>query len=76
MSGKNQWVVPVNGGKQWGVRGQGNDRITSIHDTQHEAIERARNIAINQRSELIIQRRDGQIRERNSYGDDPFPPKG
>lgn len=76
MSGKNQWVVPVNGGKQWGVRGQGNDRITSIHNTQHEAIERARNIAINQRSELIIQRRDGQIRERNSYGDDPFPPKG
>ncbi|MFC3268349.1 DUF2188 domain-containing protein [Vulcaniibacterium thermophilum] len=37
---------------------------------------RARGIAINQRSELFIQGRDGQIRERNSYGDDPFPPKG
>ncbi|WP_268245296.1 DUF2188 domain-containing protein [Vulcaniibacterium thermophilum] len=33
-------------------------------------------MAINQRSELFIQGRDGQIRERNSYGDDPFPPKG
>ncbi|GAB4348233.1 MAG: DUF2188 domain-containing protein [Immundisolibacter sp.] len=58
------------------MRGQGNDRITSIHHTQQEAINRARGIAINQRSELFIQGRDGQIRERNSYGDDPFPPKG
>jgi len=33
-------------------------------------------IAINQQSEMFIQGRDGQIRERNSYGDDPFPPKG
>ena len=76
MSGKNQWVVPVNGGDQWGVRGEGNDRLTSIHDTQQQAIDRARDIAINQQSEMFIQGRDGQIRERNSYGDDPFPPKG
>ena len=41
MSGKNQWVVPINGGDQWGVRGEGNDRLTSIHDTQQQAIDRA-----------------------------------
>ena len=76
MTGKNQWVVPINGSGQWGVRGEGNERITSIHDTQREAIGRARGIAVNQQSELLIQGRDGQIRERNSYGDDPFPPKG
>ena len=76
MSGKNQWVVPINGGDQWGVRGEGNDRLTSIHDTQQQAIDRARDIAINQQSEMLIQGRNGQIRERNSYGDDPFPPKG
>jgi hypothetical protein len=76
MSGKNQWVVPINGGDQWGVRDEGNDRLTSIHDTQQQAIDRARDIAINQQSEMFIQGRDGQIRERNSYGDDPFPPKG
>ena len=76
MTGKNQWVVPINGGDQRGVRGEGNERITSIHDTQREAIGRARGIAVNQQSELLIQGRDGQIRERNSYGDDPFPPKG
>jgi hypothetical protein len=76
MTGKNQWVVPINGGDQWGVRKEGNERITSIHDTQREAIGRARGITVNQQSELLIQGRDGQIRERNSYGDDPFPPKG
>ena len=76
MSGKNQWVVPINGGDQWGVRGEGNGRLTSIHDTQQQAIDRARDIAINQQSEMLIQGRNGQIRERNSYGDDPFPPKG
>jgi hypothetical protein len=26
--------------------------------------------------ELIIQRKDGTIEERNSYGHDPFPPRG
>ncbi|MDR0701597.1 MAG: DUF2188 domain-containing protein [Azoarcus sp.] len=51
-------------------------RLTSIHDTQQEAIDRARDIAIKQQSELFIQGRDGQIREINSYGHDPFPPKG
>ena len=56
------------------MRGEGNDRLTSVHDTQQQAIERARDI--NQQSEMFIQGRDGQIRERNSYGDDPFPPKG
>lgn len=59
-----------------GGRGEGNDRLTSIHDTQQQAIDRARDIAINQQSEMLIQGRDGQIRERNSYGHDPFPPKG
>jgi hypothetical protein len=35
--GKNQRVVPIGG--DWGVRGEGNARLTSIHDIQAEAIE-------------------------------------
>ncbi len=35
----------------------------------------AREIARNQESELIIQGRDGKIRDRDSYGNDPCPPK-
>lgn len=72
--GKNQHVVPHDGG--WAVRGEGNERATSVHGTQAEATEAARQIATNQQSEVLIHGRNGQIRERNSYGNDPYPPKG
>ena len=72
--GKNQHVVPHDG--KWGVRGEGNKKVTSIHDTQREAISEGRDIARNQNSELLIHGRNGQIRERDSYGNDPYPPKG
>jgi len=72
--GKNQHVVPHKGG--WAVRGAGNERVTSVHNTQGQAITSARSKAINQHSELVIHRQNGQIRDRNSYGNDPFPPKG
>jgi phage anti-repressor protein len=71
--GKNQHVVPVDG--EWGVRGEGNGRLTSLHNTQEDAIDTAREIAINQRSEVVIHRRDGRIRDKDSYGNDPFPPR-
>ena len=72
--GKNQHVVPHEGG--WAVRGAGNERATSVHETQAAAIEAARGIAQNQPSELLIHGRNGQIRERDSFGGDPFPPRG
>jgi hypothetical protein len=65
----NQWVVLHEG--KWAVRAEGSDSVTSIHDTQGEAIEAGRRIAMNQRVELIIQGENGRIRERNSYGNDP-----
>jgi len=74
MSKKNQHVVPHPDG--WAVRGAGNERATSVHSTQSEAISVGRDIARNQGSELLIHGQNGQIRERNSYGSDPYPPKG
>jgi hypothetical protein len=71
--GKNQHVVPRDSG--WAVHGAGNARDTVQTNTQKEAIERAREIAINQGSEVVIHGRDGQIRDKNSYGNDPNPPK-
>jgi hypothetical protein len=61
---------------QWGVRGEGNARLTSRHATQGEAEHAAREIARRERSEMVIHRPDGRIRDRNSYGRDPFPPEG
>lgn len=73
--GKNQHVTPHPDGG-WQVKGENNTKATLKTDTQKEAIDRAREIARNQESELIIHRPNGQIRDKNSYGNDPFPPKG
>lgn len=72
--GKNQIVAPR--GDKWIVKGEGNDRATRVVATQKEAIAIAKPIAKAQGSELTIRGRDGQIREKNSYGKDPFPPRG
>ncbi|WP_442579337.1 DUF2188 domain-containing protein [Mesorhizobium sp. ASY16-5R] len=72
--GRNQHIVPRNGG--WAVKPAGGGRASSEHDTQREAIDRGREIARNQNSELLIHGRDGRIRERDSHGGDPHPPKG
>jgi adenine/guanine phosphoribosyltransferase-like PRPP-binding protein len=74
MAKKNQHVVPVGSGK-WGVRGEGNGKITKITTTQSDAIVIARDIAKNQGSELVIHRQNGQIRDKDSYGNDPCPPE-
>lgn len=74
MTRKNQHVVPHGDG--WAVKGAGNTRATSIHDTQREAVDAGRAIAERQGSELVIHRPDGRIRDKDSHGQDPFPPKG
>jgi uncharacterized protein YdaT len=71
--GKDQWVVRH--GDKWAVKGEGNKRATKVTDTQKQAISLAKEIAQNQKSELIIQGRDGKIRSKDSYGNDPYPPK-
>ncbi|EOG9911642.1 DUF2188 domain-containing protein [Pseudomonas aeruginosa] len=58
------------------MKGAGNQRATSVHDTQQQAIDAARDIARNQQSELVIHRPDGRIRDKDSHGNDSFPPKG
>ncbi|MDD5198043.1 MAG: DUF2188 domain-containing protein [Candidatus Gracilibacteria bacterium] len=69
-----QWVVRTP--EAWGVRKEGSSRLTKKLETQAKAIEIARQIAINQGAELIIQGRDRKIRERDSHGNDSYPPKG
>ncbi len=74
MAKRNQHVVPLGNG--WAVKKEGSSRFTVITDNQRDAIKVAREIAKNHQSELIVHGRDGKIREKNSYGKDPFPPKG
>ena len=70
----NQHIVPHPDG--WAVKPAGGERASSVHDTQTEAINRGREIARNQGTELVIHRRDGRIRDKDSHGNDPYPPPG
>lgn len=71
--GKNQHVVRR--GPGWAVRGERNKKDTSHHGTQKEAIEKAIGIAKHQEAEVLIHGLDGKIRSKDSYGNDPNPPR-
>lgn len=61
---------------QWKVKQDNATRSSGNFSTQREAFERAREIARNQREEVSVHRKDGTIRDKYSYGNDPYPPRG
>lgn len=67
-------VVPREDG--WAVVREGGQRASSTHPTQREAEQAGRTTARNAETEFFLHGRNGQIRERDSYGNDPHPPKG
>jgi hypothetical protein len=60
----------------WARQKDGTSRAGSVHRTQAEAEEAGRRQAKRERTELIVTGEDGQIKRRDSYGNDPFPPRG
>lgn len=74
MAKKNQHVVPFGNG--WAVLAEGRKTASVLATRQSDAISYAKEVAKKQRAEVIIHGRNGKIRERNSYGNDPHPPKG
>jgi hypothetical protein len=66
-------VVPHRDG--WATRKEGASRAGSVQRTQGSAIDRAREQAQREHVEVVIHRRNGQIRDSDSYGRDPFPPR-
>jgi hypothetical protein len=72
--GKNQHVVSL--GNRWAVKEEGAAEPFAVFKTQSEAWEKAKSIARKERAEALLHGRDGQIRERNTYGHDPTRHKG
>lgn len=72
---KAQNVVPAQQGG-WNIKKDGAQRATKHFDTKVAAISVARKIARNQGTELVIHNRHGRIQQKDSHGNDPFPPKG
>lgn len=73
MTKRDIHVVPHEDG--WATKKEGAERAGHVTDTQAEAIEKARDQARRENVEVVIHRRDGSIRDSDSYGNDPYPPK-
>lgn len=75
MGKKNVHVVPNPKGG-WDVKRPHAKRASRHTETQQEAIDTGREMAMNSSSELNIHNKKGRIREKNSYGNDPRDRKG
>ncbi len=72
---KTTHVVPdPNGG--WNIKQGGKNKPISHHNNKNDAIDRARKISRDEKSELFIHGKDGKFQRKDSHGGDPFPPKG
>jgi len=69
----NVWVSPREDG--WAVQHEGSQRAGTVVPTKDEAVRAGRETAQREKVELIVQRRDGTIESKDSYGPDPNPPK-
>jgi Uncharacterized protein conserved in bacteria (DUF2188) len=74
VSKKNIHTVPHGDG--WANRREGASRVSDTFDTKQQAQQAGRDAARRDHVEHFIHNTDGRIGERNSYGHDPFPPKG
>jgi hypothetical protein len=63
-------------GDGWAVVREGSQRASSVHPTQKEAEKAGRQAARKDQTEFILHNRQGQIRERDSYGSDSRSSKG
>lgn len=69
-------VHTVPHGDEWANEREDASRLSKKFDTKSEAEKAGRKTAKREETEHLIHKGDGEIGERNSYGNDPFPPAG
>lgn len=77
MAGKKPNIHTVhnpNGG--WDNKKDNAKRASRHYDTKAEAEIAARDQGRREKTEVVIHGKDGKIQRKNSYGNDPYPPKG
>ena len=70
MPRKPQVAVEPRADGRWAVQTDGTKRADSLHDRKSNAVVRARKLAGNKRTELVIKTSSGQIRGKDSHGRD------
>ena len=71
MPRKPQVAVEPRSNGQWAVQTDGTQRADSLHDRKSDAVTRARQLAENKKTELVIKNAEGRIASKDSYGKDP-----
>jgi len=74
MDANQVWVSPHKDG--WEVKSAGSEHAAAVFEKQAEAVHKAIELAQHKKAELIVQKENGTIAWRNSYGNDPYPPRG
>jgi hypothetical protein len=74
MSRKSYHVV-ANSAGGWSVRKEGADKAERVFSVKGAAISFARSVTRRTGGEIVIHSADGRIRDKNTYGRDPNPPK-
>lgn len=72
---RNYWTQQRPDGK-WESKREGAKRASKVTDTQAESWAHSKQKAKEGKGEAYLKGRDNNIRERNTYGKDPYPPKG
>lgn len=72
---ENYWTQQRPDGK-WESKREGGERPSKVTQTQADAWAYSKFKAKQSGGKAFLRGRDGEIRERNTYGKDPYPPKG
>jgi hypothetical protein len=73
---KNSYHVIVKSDGKWNVIKTGAERASGSFSTKKEAVTTARELVTKSGGgELIIHKKDGRVSKRDSYGNEPIPPK-
>jgi hypothetical protein len=76
MAKKSNHIHTVSRPDGWGNLKAGASKVSKVYSTKAQAQAAGRKTAIKQKAEHIIHNQDGKIGSRNSYGNDPHPPRG
>ncbi len=73
---KPQVAIEPRADGRWAVQTDRTKRADSLHDRKSDALVRARELAANKQTELVIKNSTGQIVGKDSHGKDPRFTKG
>ena len=75
MKRKERHVVYNQGKEKWESKKNNAQRSSKDFETKQEAMDWSKEKAKKEKEELIPHKKDGEIQNPNSYGNDPNPPK-